>query len=140
MEINKDIEKIYFEDILIASIIKPLHSKPGLSFLTDDQNYIQVGLWNYKKNKTLPAHFHNEFSRVALKTNEAVYVVKGEITCNLYTKDGDPISSVKIKEQELIVLFNEAHEYIINEDAIVIEIKNGPYFGPDKDRVRIETK
>ena len=24
--------------------------------------------------------------------------------------------------------------------CIIIEIKNGPYFGPDKDRVRIETK
>ena len=46
----------------MASIIRPLHSKPGLSFLTDSQNYIQVGLWNYEKNKILPAHFHNEFS------------------------------------------------------------------------------
>ena len=38
---------------------------------------------------------------------------------------------------EMIVQFNGAHEYFIIEDAIVIETKNGPYFGPDIDRTRI---
>ena len=49
-----------------------------------------------------------------MKTNEAVYVVKGEITCNLYTKKGSQLTQLKL-EQKLIVLFNEAHEYIIDE-------------------------
>ena len=99
-----------------------------------------MGIWNYKKDLTLPAHYHNEFSREALKTNEVVYVVKGDIDCNLFTEEGKHIKSVNIKEQELIVLFNAAHEYKINEDSIIVETKNGPYFGPEKDRVRIETE
>ena len=69
-----------------------------------------------------------------------MYVVKGNIECNLYTENGDLIKKVTINEQELIVQFNGAHEYIINEDSLIIETKNGPYFGPDIDRVRIETK
>ena len=28
----------------------------------------------------------------------------------------------------------------MNEDSLIIESKNGPYYGPEKDRVRIETK
>ena len=35
-------------------------------------------------------------------------------------------------------MFNQAHEYIIEEDCLVIENKNGPYFGPEKDRTRID--
>ena len=67
-------------------------------------------------------------------------MVKGDIDCNLYTEEGDLIKTVNIKEQELIILFNEAHEYIMNKDSIIVETKNGPYFGPEKDRVRIETR
>ena len=140
MEQKNEIEKVYYEDEHIASIIRPLLSKDGLSFLTDEDDYIQVGIWNYKKDLTLPAHYHNEFSREALKTNAVVYVVKGDIDCNLFTEEGKHIKSVNIKEQELIVLFNAAHEYKINEDSIIVETKNGPYFGPEKDRVRIETE
>ena len=75
MEQKNDIEKIYHKEQHIASIIRPLLSKDGLSFLTEDENYIQVGVWNYKKNLKLPAHFHNEFSRESFKTNEVVYVL-----------------------------------------------------------------
>jgi len=32
------------------------------------------------------------------------------------------------------------HEYEILEEALVIENKNGPYFGPEKDRKRIDVK
>ena len=83
MEQKNEIEKIYHEDELIASIIRPLLSKEGLSFLTEDENFIQVGVWNYKKDYKLPAHYHNVFSREAFKTNEVVYVIKGNIDKSL---------------------------------------------------------
>jgi|TARA_Y100000389_G_scaffold201173_1_gene243209 cupin fold WbuC family metalloprotein len=140
MENKNEIEKIYHNNELIASIVRPLESQEGLTFLTEDENYIQLGIWNYKKDTVLPAHYHTEFSRESFKTNEVVYVVKGNIECNLYTENGELIKKVTINEQELIVQFNGAHEYIINEDSLIIETKNGPYFGPDIDRVRIETK
>lgn len=121
----------------LATIVRPQMSKEGLSFLTNDDNFIQVGLWNYKKNKRLDTHYHNTFSREAMKTNESVYVVKGKIKCNLYFENGEFISSHIINQGEMIIQFNGAHEYFIEEDAIVIENKNGPYFGPEKDRTRI---
>ena len=137
MENKKDIEKIYHGDKLVASIIRPLNSKKGLSFLTDSEDYIQVGVWNYPKNTILPAHYHKEFRRESFKTNESVYVVRGKIKCNLYFENGEFISSHILDEGEMIIQFNGAHEYFIEEDALVIENKNGPYFGPEKDRTRI---
>ena len=106
---------------------------------TSDPATINTLLSNNKPAKAA-AIPDNEFSRESFKTNEVVYVVKGDIDCNLYTEEGDLIKTVNIKEQELIILFNEAHEYIMNKDSIIVEIKNGPYFGPEKDRVRIETR
>ena len=39
--------------------------------------------------------------------------------------------------QSEMELANDLLEYFIEEDSIVIENKNGPYFGPEKDRTRI---
>ena len=49
MEQKNDIEKIYYKEQHIASIIRPLLSKDGLSFLTEDENYIQVGIMELQK-------------------------------------------------------------------------------------------
>ena len=46
--------------------------------------------------------------------------------------------NLDINEGELIVQIYGVHEYIMNEDSIVLEIKNGPYYGPDVDRKRID--
>tara|TARA_B100000965_G_C18882952_1_gene452700 strand:- start:67 stop:258 length:192 start_codon:yes stop_codon:yes gene_type:complete len=50
MESNKNLEKIYPSDRLIVSIIRPLNAKNALSFLTNEENYFQVKLYNYLKN------------------------------------------------------------------------------------------
>ena len=38
----------------------------------------------------------------------------------------------------MIIQFYGVHEYIMLEDSIVVETKNGPYSGPEKDRTRVK--
>ena len=56
---------------------------------TDDENFIQVGSWNYEKDKILDLHYHLEFPRTSHKTNETVLVIKGKILCNLHKETGE---------------------------------------------------
>ena len=136
---KKNYEEVYvFDDVHYASVLRPLLVPEGLSFFTSDEKFIQVGTWNYKKNRVLDLHYHLEFPRISYKTNESVFVVKGKILCKLFRENGEFLKEVTINENEMITQFNGAHEYTILEDSIAIEIKNGPYFGPEKDRKRIE--
>jgi hypothetical protein len=135
---KENIKQFIYNEVLYATVMNILNVPSGLNFYTEDKNFIQVGTWNYKKNTLLDLHYHLEFPRVAYKTNESVYVVKGRINCSLFTEDGEFLTEIEINENEMITQFNGAHEYKILEDTIAIEIKNGPYFGPEKDRVRIE--
>ena len=48
----------------------------GLNFITPENMFMQVGSWWYKKGKVLDKHIHNEFDRVANRTQECVYVRK----------------------------------------------------------------
>ena len=49
--------EVFFEDRHFASIHNFNEMDEGLSFLTNDESFIQVGTWNYEKNKILDAHY-----------------------------------------------------------------------------------
>ena len=56
-----NVENIYFENELYASIFDVKNISEGLDFLTSDDSYIQVGTWSYDKGKSLEPHYHNYF-------------------------------------------------------------------------------
>jgi hypothetical protein len=112
--------------------------KNGLSFFTEDFDNIQVGSWRYEKGKMLLAHAHNIASREVDRTQEFIYVVTGLIKANIYDKDDKLIEEVILNPNEGLILFDGGHGYeILEEDSIVIEVKNGPYLGAEIDRRRI---
>mgnify|MGYP000350806546 CR=1 FL=1 len=56
-------EEINYLNKRYAIVIDTSLSPKGLSFVTEDEDYIQAGLWNYEKGTKLPAHYHNYFER-----------------------------------------------------------------------------
>lgn len=137
---NNYFREIFHNDIHIATIVKPNEANPGLSFVTSDDKFLQLGIWNYQKGHNLPAHYHNQFKRSGYRTNEFVFVLKGAIECILYTEEGDFIESVIISESQGILMFELSHEYKIIEDSIILESKNGPFMGVEKDKTVINVK
>lgn len=132
--------EIHHNGIHIATHVVPKKAPKGLSFITKDSQFLQLGIWNYDAGKDLDAHFHNEFSRNSFKTNEFVYVLKGKIICNLYTEKGDFIETIVIRKNEGILQHNMTHEYKILKKSIIIESKNGPYEGVEKDKTVVRVK
>tara|TARA_X000000368_G_C22872832_1_gene641707 strand:+ start:57 stop:482 length:426 start_codon:yes stop_codon:yes gene_type:complete len=137
---NKNIKNIIYNDELYSSIFDLNHISEGLDFLTNDESFIQVGTWKYEKGKILDAHYHNTFERKSFITQEVVLVLEGSIICNLYTKGGNFIATEEINQNQLIIQYQGIHEYEIMKDSKILEIKNGPYFGPDKDRTRVNIR
>ena len=83
---------------------------------------------NYKKGHKLEPHYHNEFSRESTITCEGIFVVKGKVKCNLYKKNKEKINSYEIEEGQIMFQFFGIHEYEIEEDSIVVEIKKWTLF------------
>ena len=137
---EQNIKNITFKDELYSSVFDLKNIKEGLDFITSDNSFIQVGTWDYQEGKILDAHYHNTFERKSYITQEVVLVVQGSIVCNLYTIEGQFITSEEINQGQLIIQYQGIHEYEIKKDSKVLEIKNGPYFGPEKDRTRINVK
>lgn len=131
------IKDILYENKLYAFVCSLNNVNEGLEFLSNDNDFIQLGTWSYKKNYSTIPHYHLEHKKDSNLTQEIVLVHKGSLKCKIYTKDGKLIEEIDINEGELIVQIYGVHEYIMNEDSIILEIKNGPYYGPEVDRKRI---
>ena len=97
--------EVFFEDRHYASIHNFNEMDEGLSFLTSDESFIQVGTWSYEKNKILDAHYHNYFERNSYRTQEVVIVLEGKIKCNLFTEEGLEVHSEVINEGQMIIQY-----------------------------------
>lgn len=129
---------IFYKNNLVASIVDLNTTEKGLSFYTNDDANLQFGTWNYEEGKELEPHFHNTFDRNATITQEAVLVLEGKVKCDLYEENGTFISSHILQTNNVMIQFSKVHKYTMLEKSIVLEFKNGPYFGPEIDRTRIE--
>ena len=128
-------------DIVLARYI-PADSawEGGLSFFSEDEDYIQVGTWGYDSPKELLAHTHNEVHRDVAWTQEVIFIKKGSIRAEIYNLSNKRIKDIVCNAGDIIILLRGAHGYhILEDDTQVLEVKNGPYVGAELDRVRLKT-
>lgn len=131
-------EEIKDGNKLIAKIIRENEWNDGLAFFSDDKDFIQVGTWVYQEGKDLLPHVHNTFERASNVTQEVIYVRKGAILARFFGEQGKPLQEIVCKEGDTVIALAGGHGYrILENDTKVLEVKNGPYFGPDRDRKRL---
>lgn len=131
-------EKIVDGNLTLAIIIRSDDWEDGLSFVSSETDYQQVGIWGYGKGKKLAPHIHLPAQRQALYTQEVVFVRDGRLRADIYTKNKKLLTSVELRRGDTIIMLHGGHGYEILEDNTrVLEVKNGPYIGADMDRERI---
>ncbi len=132
-EVSKD-------GVILARIIraKEAWSSEGLAFFSDDKEFIQAGSWNYSRGKELLAHTHNKVIRSVSHTQEVVFVKSGSLQAYIYDNKDNLVEEITAYKDDILIMLAGGHGYKILEDNTkVLEIKNGPYLGPDIDRKRL---
>lgn len=114
---------------------------PGLSFYSDSQEGVQVGIWNYDAGKILLPHIHNSIQKLSDRTSEVLFIISGSVHADIYDDEGGILSEIELSMGDVLVCLTGGHGYrILEQGTQVLEVKNGPYFGPELDRRRIESK
>jgi hypothetical protein len=110
----------------------------GLTFLTEDKDFIQVGIWRYDKGKKLQAHIHNEVTREITRTQEVIFVKSGKVVAHIFNEEEELAKSLELHPGDVLIVLRGGHGYdVIEDNTSVLEIKNGPYPGAEADRRRI---
>ena len=112
--------------------------KEGLDFLTPETEFIQAGTWWYQQGKELAAHRHLQCERTANLTQEVVIVISGRLGIDFYNEEDRLFHSEELMPGDLAIMLSGGHGYkMLDEQTKIVEVKNGPYPGMEKDRIRI---
>lgn len=131
-------EKITYLDTTLAIVVRGTEWGEGLNFVSCDHDYQQVGIWGYDRGQKLAPHIHLFAPRKVLRTQEIVFVREGRIRVDIYTEKKQYFKSIELEAEDAIILLFGGHGYeILDDNTKVLEIKNGPYVGANKDRERL---
>lgn len=123
--------------ILARHITAQEWEKGGLNFFSNDEEFIQVGTWGYDNGKHLLAHEHNTVPRQTAITQETLYIKQGKIKATIYNLNREKVVQWIAHAGDIVILMRGGHSYdILADNTQVLEIKNGPYPGAEKDRTR----
>ena len=65
-------------------------------------------------------------------------MISGSLQVTIYDLDENVIDKFDVHKGEILILLECGHGYkILENDTKVLEVKNGPYMGAEKDRYRI---
>ena len=133
---KNSIIEIRNKKILYALIIKKKRRfiKNGVDFLTKDQDLLQLGFLNHKKNHHIKSHIHLKKPRIINYCTEVLLIEKGKVKIKFFNNNNSDIKKDKILNKgDIIILFQGGHGFKILEKTQIIEIKQGPYVeGKDK--------
>ena len=82
-----------------------------------------------------PRHKHLTIQRNTDKTQEAWVVFSGAIRADLYDIDDSLSLTVDLHAGDMVVVYAAGHALeVMEDDTILYEFKNGPYYGRKKDK------
>jgi hypothetical protein len=131
-------EEIKDHNTVLAILIRGADWENELNFVSSDDDYIQVGTWRYNKGQKMAPHIHRVAPRSVSRTQEVIIVKDGRLRADIYTEKREFLRSLELGETDILVLLSGGHGFEVLADGTkVLEVKNGPYVGADRDRERI---
>lgn len=129
------VQKIFYNEKIIAIIIPAGHKSDGIEFFTPDSFSQQMAFMSHKKGKVIGAHVHNHNPREVVYTQEVLIIRKGKLKVDFYTNDRVYMESRILGAGDVILLASGGHGFEVIEDVEMIEVKQGPYAG-ENDKTR----
>ena len=125
-------ECVESEGQAIAFIIRAEKSAEETTFLTPDDFKQQLGFIVYPKGGKITRHLHKPVQRNLIGMSEVLLVRKGAVEVDFYTGRKEYICTRQLRCGDLILLVAGGHGFRCLEDTELLEIKQGPYVGPDE--------
>ena len=128
---TREIQRYYDSNSsLMALVIPTEYSSRGIEFLTDDSAYQQVAYMGHPAGHEIIPHYHNRIERTVDYTCETLIIRKGVLEVVLYENQIER-HKFNIHSGDVLTLFSGGHGFNVIEEVEMIEIKQGPFVGPE---------
>jgi len=113
-----------------AIVIRSSARAENIEFFSPTHFPQQIGLMSRPNGYQVPSHVHNEISREISLTQEVLMIRKGACEVILYD-DNSEQTRIELGVGDVILLAFGGHSIRMLEDCEILEVKQGPYLGPD---------
>jgi hypothetical protein len=103
------------------------------------EEILQASLLRLPHGKTIAPHCHLPQARTTTGTCEAWVVISGRLVAQIFDLDQTLITTLGLTAGDCMILYRGGHNFtVVSADAVIYEIKNGPYNGPEADSEKIQ--
>lgn len=134
------IESVEYNGIRYAEIIWADTSVEKTTFFSPPESSFQFGLLAHKAGFEEPPHFHKPFAREIRDLQQMFIVQRGAVAVQLYSEEGHLLREITLRGGDAIVLIHGVHAIRVIEDLQCISVKQGPFLGPENDKILVQVK
>lgn len=114
---------------ILAYLIQTSTTHERSVFPTPPDLELQVGFVVYPAGGVIAPHRHAPITRTIDRTCEVLVVKKGRCEVDIFNDDQQLTATRELRTGDLIILVNGGHGFRMQEDTVLLEIKQGPYLG-----------
>ena len=107
----------------------------GANFLSNANSNLQISVGNYNNDINVARHSHLLNQRRLFLTEEIIIILSGTGCLKIYDDDRVFLESIEFRTGAILHLLRGGHELMFSSPTKLIEIKQGPYDSPEKDKV-----
>jgi hypothetical protein len=106
----------------------------GATFLTMPHEDIQLGVLKHQAGREITPHVHNPMTRTVEGTTEVLLLLKGRMSVAFYSATDWELQTYQVYAGDVVMLLGGGHGFTVHEDVEVLELRQGPYLGRDKEK------
>jgi hypothetical protein len=137
---QQSVEVIEYGGIRYAEVIRADARVGKTTFFSPAESSFQFGLLAHEAGFVEEPHYHRPFSRTIDDLQQMFVVQRGVVAVELFADDGSRLREVILGAGDAIVLIHGVHGVRVIEDMQCISVKQGPFLGPDYDKVIVKVK
>jgi quercetin dioxygenase-like cupin family protein len=123
------IEKIIWQDIPLAYIIRSEMNPTETTFLTPPEFKQQVGYVVYPAGGKIQRHVHRSLERHLVGISEVLIVRRGRCEIDIYNNERELVATRQLHQGDIMLMVDGGHGFRMIEDTVFLEVKQGPYTG-----------
>jgi hypothetical protein len=117
---------------VFAYVMRETGADDKTTFLTPDESIQQVGFVVHPAGAEVRRHYHLPLERTIVGTPEVLVVRSGRCEMDVYDDDQELVTTRELAAGDVMVMVGGGHGFRMVEDTVMLEVKQGPYYGPDE--------
>lgn len=123
-----------------AEVIRADATVSSSRFFSPASSSMQFGLLAHGEGFIEPAHYHPAINRSIDDLQQMFVVQRGVVAVDFFTDDGSKFAEIVLKAGDAILLVHGVHSVRVLEAMQCVSVKQGPFLGPENDKIEVVAK